>query len=163
MIRIGKFEKVRNNIFVASCKNIENAEMCLRDLKLPKRATAGSAGYDFYAPFDIKIEPEKSYTVPTGIRAKMENGWVLAVFPRSGLGFKYQLGLANTVGIIDADFYHSDTDGHIMLKLVNKGEKTVEIEKGKAFAQGIFLPFGITEDDNATETRTGGFGSTDKR
>ena len=90
----------------------------------------------------------------------MNDGWVLAVFPRSSLGFKYRLQLNNTVGIIDSDYFFSDNEGHIFVKLTNdtKEDKTVELAEGAGFAQGIFLPFGITEDDDCTEARNGGFG-----
>ena len=94
----------------------------------------------------------------------MREGWVLMIFPRSSLGFKYKLMLNNTVGIIDSDYFYSDNEGHIFIKIINDNNegKTVNIEKGTAFAQGIFLPFGITEDDCAEGERNGGFGSTDK-
>lgn len=131
------------------------------DIILPKRATVGSAGYDFFAPFDIDLEPNRTLTVPTGIRAKIDDGWVLMLFPRSGLGFKYRLMLNNTVGIIDSDYYFSDNEGHIHIKITN-GEKPLFIKKGEAFAQGVFVPFGITVDDNTEGKRNGGFGSTDK-
>ena len=84
------------------------------------------------------------------------------IFPRSGLGFKFKARLNNTVGIIDSDFFDSDNEGHILIKISNEGDKVLEIEQGKAFCQGIFLPYGITEDDDVMETRNGGFGSTDK-
>ena len=85
-------------------------------------------------------------------------------FPRSGLGFKFRLQLNNTVGIIDSDYYYSDNEGHIFIKLTNDSNegKTMQLAKGNGFAQGIFLPFGITEDDGVTEVRNGGFGSTTK-
>ena len=87
---------------------------------------------------------------------------MLQIFPRSSLGFKFRLQLDNTVGIIDSDYYFAKNQGHIMIKITNnsKENKTVEIKAGEAFAQGVFIPFGITVDDNATEQRTGGFGST---
>lgn len=134
------------------------------NLKLPKRATKGSAGYDFFAPFNIDIHPGKTVTIPTGIRCEMNPSWVLMLFPRSGLGFKYRMQLNNTVGIIDSDYFFSDNEGHIMVKITNdtNENKTIHIEEGKAFVQGIFVQYGITEDDEATETRNGGFGSTDK-
>jgi len=131
------------------------------DIILPKRATVGSAGYDFFAPFDIDLEPNRTLTVPTGIRAKIDDGWVLMLFPRSGLGFKYRLMLNNTVGIIDSDYYFSENEGHIHIKITN-GVKPLFIKKGEAFAQGVFVPFGITVDDNTEGKRNGGFGSTDK-
>lgn len=90
----------------------------------------------------------------------MSEGWVLSIYPRSGLGFKYQAGLANTVGIIDSDFVYSDNEGHIFIKMVNRGNDTFTVKAGDGFAQGIFTEFGITEDDAANGVRNGGFGST---
>ena len=108
---------------------------------------------------------QKAVKIPTGIRAEIADGWLLAVFPRSGLGFKYRLQLDNTVGIIDSDYFYSDNEGHIFIKITNdsKSDKVVSLSEGMAFAQGIFLPFGITVDDDVTATRNGGFGSTDKK
>ena len=132
------------------------------NIKLPKRATAGSAGYDFYAPVSITLEPGKTIKIPTGIRVEMESDWVLKCYPRSGLGFKYRLQLNNTVGIIDSDYFYSDNEGHIFAKLTNdtNEERTVEIAAGTGFMQGIFVEYGITVDDNVTTVRNGGFGST---
>lgn len=92
----------------------------------------------------------------------MDNEWFLGIFPKSGLGFKYRCQLDNTVGIIDNDYYFSDNQGHIMAKVTNdcKEDKTLYINRGKAFVQGIFIPFGITYDDHADGIRNGGFGST---
>ncbi|MBQ6728118.1 MAG: deoxyuridine 5'-triphosphate nucleotidohydrolase [Clostridia bacterium] len=132
-----------------------------KSVKLPKRATKGSAGYDFFAPFDICLKPNDTIKVPTGIRVKIDNGWFLAVFPRSSLGFKYRLKLDNTVGIIDSDYYNAENEGHIFIKMTNAGDKELVIEKGKAFAQGIFLQYGITVDDDSLTERVGGIGSTD--
>ena len=94
----------------------------------------------------------------------MELNWVLKLYPRSGLGFKYQLSLANTVGIIDADYYNGENEGHIIIKLVNRSVDKLDInlESGKGFAQGIFMQYGITEDDDTNDERIGGFGSTKK-
>ena len=107
-------------------------------------------------------KPGETIKIPTGIRCKMEDGWVLKIYPRSGLGFKYRLQLNNTVGIIDSDYYYSDNEGHIMIKVTNDSNenKTVEVQKGQGFAQGIFVEFGITYDDDTTDERNGGFGST---
>lgn len=133
-------------------------------IKLPRRATSGSAGYDFFAPVSLKLEPAETLKVPTGIRAKMENDWVLKLYPRSGLGFKYRLQLNNTVGIIDSDYFDSDNEGHIFAKITNDTNegKTVKIPEGQGFMQGIFLEYGITIDDDVTDVRNGGFGSTSK-
>ena len=127
---------------------------------LPHRATAGSAGYDFFAPAAFRLEPGESIRIPTGVRARIAEGWVLMLFPRSGLGFKYRLQLNNTVGIVDADYFGARNEGHIFIKLTNAGDRALSVEAGEAFAQGIFLSFGITEDDDAVDERTGGFGST---
>lgn len=134
------------------------------DLKLPVRATAGSAGYDFFAPVDITLKPGETVKLPTGIRVRMEPDWVLSCYPRSGLGFKYRLQLNNTVGIIDSDYYNSDNEGHIFAKLTNdtKEGKTLQIGAGSGFMQGIFMEYGITFDDHVIESRNGGFGSTTK-
>ena len=171
MERIAEFGTVSFEVF----KEIAQQEFGVTDeaalnayqnLKLPKRATSGSAGYDFYAPFDITLEPGETAKIPTGIRAKMENGWVLMVFPRSGFGFKYRLMLDNTVGVIDSDYYYSDNEGHIMIKVTNcsgvgiTAGKTLKISAGQGFAQGIFMPFGITLDDDTDTVRNGGLGST---
>ncbi len=131
------------------------------EIKLPRRATTGSAGYDFFAPYDFSLDAGEELVIDTGIRARIENGWVLVILPRSGSGFKYGVRLANTAGVIDSDYFNADNEGHIKIKLVG-GSKRYEVKKGSAFAQGIFLPFGITESDSVTEERHGGFGSTGK-
>lgn len=160
MQKIAEFDFVSINEFKKACDD----ERVYASLKLPKRATKGSAGYDFYAPFDFSLKPGETIKIPTGIRAKMNDDYVLMIFPRSSLGFKYRLQLNNTVGIIDSDYYYSDNEGHIFIKITNDSNegKTVEIKAGEAFAQGIFLQFGITIDDDTTAVRNGGFGSTNK-
>jgi dUTP pyrophosphatase len=128
---------------------------------LPRRATAGSAGYDFFSPLTFRLEPGEGIRIPTGVRARIAEGWVLMLFPRSGLGFKYRLQLNNTVGIVDADYFGAKNEGHIFIKMTNGGDRPLSVGAGEAFAQGVFVPFGLTEDDGATGERTGGFGSTD--
>lgn len=163
MKRIARFEKVSLKQFLEGCGQ-NNAEEIYGDIKLPVRATSGSAGYDIYAPYDIMLAPNETVKIPTGIRVMIEDGWVLKIYPRSGLGFKYRLQLNNTVGIIDSDYHHSDNEGHIFIKITNDTNegKTLEIPAGTAFAQGIFVEYGITYDDNAEGVRNGGFGSTTK-
>ncbi|GFI43234.1 deoxyuridine 5'-triphosphate nucleotidohydrolase [Lachnospiraceae bacterium] len=133
-------------------------------IKLPKRATAGSAGYDFFTPVELVLKPGDTVKLPTGIRVEMEQDWVLKCYPRSGLGFKYRLQLNNTVGIIDSDYFHSDNEGHIFAKITNDSRegKTVCLEAGAGFMQGIFVEYGITVDDCVTAVRNGGLGSTTK-
>lgn len=169
MQKIAEFQKVSFSQFEADFKKnfpeYENVREIYDAIKLPKRATTGSAGYDFYAPVDITLEKGKSVLIPTGIRSKIEDGWVLQIFPRSGLGFKHRVQLDNTVGIIDADYYNSSNEGHIMIKLscdAHDYGHTVSLSAGDGFAQGIFLQFGITVDDDASGIRDGGFGSTTK-
>lgn len=164
--KIAKFEKVSFNEFKNGFDNLDEEEIkkIYDNLKLPKRATVGSAGYDFYAPFDIDLEPGKTIKIPTGIRCKMEVNYVLKLYPRSGLGFKYRLQLNNTVGIIDSDYYYSDNEGHIYAKITNDSNegKKLHVDMGSGFMQGIFIEYGITIDDDTTDIRNGGFGSTTK-
>ena len=169
--RIAQFHKVSFEQFAEGFQDtfgeMKEGELkeIYQSIKLPKRATAGSAGYDFYTPIPIVLAPGKTVKIPTGIRVEMQENWVLKCYPRSGLGFKYRLQLNNTVGIIDSDYFFSDNEGHIFIKLTNdtKEDKTVELSEGAGFAQGIFFPFGITEDDDCSEQRNGGFGSTDSK
>ncbi|MCI8549218.1 MAG: deoxyuridine 5'-triphosphate nucleotidohydrolase [Lachnospiraceae bacterium] len=168
MRRIAKFEKVSPGQFEKDFKDTfgdgkeEECRTAYEQVSIPRRATTGSAGYDFITPVSVVLKPGESAKVPTGIRVSMEEGWVLQIYPRSGLGFKYRLQLNNTVGIIDSDYYYSDNEGHIFIKVTNDGRegKTVSLDAGSGFAQGIFMEFGITEDDAAEASRNGGFGST---
>ena len=178
MNRIAKFEKVSFEQFKKDWLDTFNTEGLSDDynidqlmhemydnIKLPKRATTGSAGYDFFAPATIKLPKDFAVKIPTGIRCKIENGWVLQAYPRSGMGFKHGVSLANTVGIIDSDYYNSNNEGHIFIKLVNDCfplANELKIETDSAFCQGIFVPFGVTEDDDADGVRNGGFGSTSR-
>lgn len=166
MKKIARFEKVSQEQFSSSWLDTFNeSENVYDELKLPARATKGSAGYDFFSPLDFTLNPGESIKIPTGIRVFIEDGWVLKIYPRSGLGFKYRLQLNNTVGIIDSDYYYSDNEGHMFIKITNdsRENKTLSIKKGDAFAQGIFVEYGITYDDDVCETRNGGFGSTSKK
>lgn len=168
MEQIAKFEKVsyrkfEENMFIFGFP-MEIIEKIYDDIMLPKRATKGSAGYDFFMPFAYVLKPGETVKIPTGIRVKINPGWVLHIYPRSSLGFKYRLQLDNTVGIIDSDYYESDNEGQIFCKITNdsKEDKPVILKKGMAFVQGVFLQYGITVDDDATEQRNGGIGSTTK-
>lgn len=182
MYKVGRFERVSFEQFkndYLKLLGIQYEDMTIEEenillhayesIRLPIRATSGSAGYDFVSPIDFVLCPGESITIPTGIRVKMDEGWFLGMFPKSGLGFKYRMQLDNTVGIIDGDYYFSDNQGHIMVKITNDSksndfidcnDKTVSVNRGKSFVQGIFLPFGITHDDHTDGIRNGGFGST---
>ena len=164
MRRIAKFHKVSFDEFKKAFENEEEAKVIYEGIKLPRRATVGSAGYDFFTPIAITLKPNETAKIPTGIRVEMENEWVLKLYPRSGLGFKYRLQLNNTVGIIDADYFNIDNVGHIFAKITNDSNenKTLELKSGDGFMQGIFVEYGITIDDEVSEIRNGGFGSTSK-
>ena len=168
MERIAEFQKVSFEQFAKAMKDTfgENEELgrVYDEIILPRRATAGSAGYDFRSMVSVSLAPGETVMIPTGIRVRIHAGWALLLFPRSGLGFRYRLQLNNTVGVIDSDYYGSDNEGHIFIKMTNDSNegKTCVIERGAAFAQGIFMPFGITEDDDASMIRNGGFGSTSR-
>ena len=128
---------------------------------LPYRATANSAGYDFECAEDITILPHSIALLPTGIKAQIDKGYYLQIVLRSSTPKKKGLMLANSVGIIDSDYYNNpDNDGHIMFQVYNFTDKPVTVAKGERIGQGIFLKYFITEDDTATGDRLGGFGST---
>ncbi|MGN0793494.1 MAG: dUTP diphosphatase [Aristaeellaceae bacterium] len=132
------------------------------EIPLPRRATAGSAGYDFISPAEVTLRPGEAVTIPTGIRCQMRPGWVLLLFPRSSLGFRHQVQLANTVGVIDADYFGAANEGHIMVRIVCGGRHPVRIAKGERFCQGVFLPHGLAEEEAVLADRAGGLGSTGK-
>lgn len=169
MKRVGRFHKVSKKRFLEDWKetfgeSTEEASRIYETIKLPRRATSGSAGYDFFSPVDFTLQPGETVKIPTGIRVEMEPNWVLKCYPRSGLGFKFRLQMNNTVGIIDSDYFYSDNEGHIFAKLTNDTNegKTVELKAGTGFMQGIFVEYGITFDDDVTDIRNGGLGSTTK-
>lgn len=169
MQRVAKFQKVSLEQFIKDWIDTfgdtyteEEIVNIYDNIKLPKRATKGSAGYDFYTPIEIMLTPNHTIKIPTGIRCKMEEGWVLKIYPRSGLGFKYRMQLNNSVGIIDEDYFYSNNEGHIMAKITNdtNENKNIIVDSGSGFIQGIFVKYGITTDDDADGIRNGGFGST---
>lgn len=168
MQKVAAFEKVSFNQYLKDTKDLGLSEDKIKEIYdkivLPKRATLGSAGYDFHLPYSIYLAPGETLKIPTGVRVKINDGWVLKLYPRSSLGFKYRLQLNNTVGIIDSDYYNSDNEGHIFAKITNDSNenKTLELLEGSGFMQGIFVEFGITFDDQVSEVRNGGFGSTNK-
>ncbi len=153
MERIAKFLKVSKEEYKGEGYD---------EIILPRRATSGSAGYDFFAPYDFCLEAGGETVIETGIRAKIDEGWFLMILPRSGSGFKYGVRLANTAGVIDSDYFNADNEGHIKIKLIG-GSSDYNVKKGSAFAQAIFIPYGITCDDDCGGQRRGGFGSTDKK
>ncbi len=133
-------------------------------IKLPQRATLKSSGYDIFSPFDFKLEPNEQIKLPTGIKVYMLDDEELLIFPRSSIGFKYNVKINNTVGKIDADYYNNPTnEGHIWIKFTNTGDKLWEVKQGEAIAQGTFYNYLITDDDSpVSSNRIGGIGSTNK-
>ena len=159
---IARFERVSTAQFSRDLDDLLGiSDDCSGQIKLPVRATSGSAGYDFYSPVTVTLKPGQTAKIPTGIRCSIDNGYVLELYPRSSLGFRYQLSLLNTVGIIDSDYYNADNEGHIIVGLINRGDKELTINAGDRFVQGVFLPYGLAMEEENSGERHGGFGSTD--
>ena len=139
-----------------------------KNINLPVRKTKHAAGYDFEAAEDTLVPSFKKGVnptlIPTGIKAYMADDEVLYLYNRSSNPKKKGLILANSVGVIDKDYYNNpDNDGHIMFAFYNMKEEDIIIKKGEAVGQGVFMKYLVTDDDKATGIRTGGFGSTDKK
>ncbi|MCI9016327.1 MAG: dUTP diphosphatase [Clostridia bacterium] len=138
-----------------------------KGINLPIRKTKYSAGYDMEAAEDVIIPSFKKGMNPTlvktGLKAYMKEDEVLLLYNRSSNPKKKGLILANSVGVIDKDYYENlDNDGHIMFAFYNIKEEDVQIKKGEAIGQGIFQKYLIVDNDEAQGERTGGFGSTNK-
>lgn len=174
------FKKVSEDIFIESIKknfpdnNYTDEELhaMYEDIKLPVRKTSKAAGYDFNLPMDLDVKEGDILLIPTGIRCKMDNDLVLNMYPRSSYGFKYGMRLLNTVGIIDADYYDSSNEGHIMIKVKFEDlshniyygtKKNYHFNKGDSFVQGVFVQYFIADDDDVDTVRDGGIGSTDNK
>ena len=156
---IARFDRVSPEQFRQDAAHL-TAPLPLSDMPLPRRATAGSAGYDFVCPAEVTLAPGESVVIPTGVRAFMEAGWVLLLFPRSGLGFKHHLRLANTTGVIDSDYVNAPNGGHILVKIVNGSDHGMTLGRGERFCQGVFVPYGLAEEADRPGDRSGGLGST---
>lgn len=135
-----------------------------QELEIPRAMTKGSAGYDFISPWDFRLEPGESVTIPSGVRAYMQEDEVLKIYARSGLGFKYFCRLANGTGIIDSDYWgNPQTEGHIFVRIRNEGDMPMELKRGDGYAQGIFEKKlrADGEESHVYAERVGGMGSTD--
>ena len=169
---MNKFEKISERQFFTDfaeylsdeCLDTRDGRAIYNMINLPKRATTGSAGYDIFAPYDITIPPKGTIKVPTGIRVILDDDKFLAIYPRSGLGFKYKMQFWNTIPVIDADYSGSDNEGHIWCKFFNDSpdNKTIIVKQGEAMCQGIIQQYFTTVDDVADGVRNGGMGSTTK-
>lgn len=158
-----KFEKISLEQYIkdlGSDLSTEEIKQEYDDITLPKRATKGSAGYDIFSTCSFQLYPNETIKIPTGIKAYMENYNMLKIYVRSSVGFKYDVVLSNSTGIIDCDYAYSKNEGHVWLKFINHGDKVWEVNKGEAIAQGIFEDFDITDDDECETERIGGIGST---
>ena len=158
-----QFKKDYLNLFPNNNLTEEEIKTMWENIKLPQRATSGSAGYDFYLPFEISLKAGEQITIPTGIRFQCEQEYALFVFSKSGLGTKNRLQLNTTVSIIDSDYFYSDNEGHMMYRIIHDSKNlddVLNLAQGKGFLQGVFIAYGITKGDNATGKRNGGFGST---
>lgn len=132
------------------------------DIQLPTRGSKVSAGYDFYLPCDITLQPGEKTCVWSDVKAYMNEGEVLMLHVRSSIGIKKGLMLSNITGVIDADYYsNKDNDGNIGIALYNYSDKIVELKKGERICQGVFMPFLVADNGNTDKERIGGIGSTD--
>ena len=157
-----KFEKVSFKQFK---KDIVDDRELYDNYSLPMRKTKYSGGYDINSLINHELLPGESIVVPTGVKSTFKDDEILMVVIRSSLGFKYGIKLANQVGIIDADYYNNeDNEGHILVKLENTGKQMFKINIGDRIAQGIFVKYGIVNDEEEIEnTRKGGIGSTSEK
>jgi len=163
-MKIAEFEKVSLKQYISDLKDFNNRkeiEKIYEYIKLPERKTSYSAGHDFHMPFGVSIPSGGSVTIPTGIRCRMADNYVMLIFPRSSLGIKRNMFIANTIPVVDADYYmNSENEGHIFICIKNCGDKTLELDAGEAFAQAVFVEYGVADNGDIIEKRVGGIGST---
>lgn len=158
------FEKISIIEFCKATADISmSPERLYNDIVIPVRSTVGSAGYDFVTITKFTLKPGEMRIIPTGLKAYMDFDEFLAIYIRSSLSIKYGIKLANSVAIIDSDYYNNrNNEGHIMIALTNTSDKPYVFEKGDKIAQGIFQKYYITDDDDVKSSRKGGIGSTGK-
>lgn len=157
-----KFEKISEEQFIKDIDDplIKSTDL-YNEIQIPVRSTVKSAGYDICAVGSHTIEPGEVVRIPTGLKVKMKSDEVLLLMIRSSLGYKYQLSLPNSVGVIDSDYYNNqDNEGHFWILIRNNSESPYTVNNGDRVCQGIFVNFLTTSDDSVTSTRQGGFGST---
>lgn len=166
MKKVAEFEKVSFEQFLKDWTEMfgewrkEEILNIYENIKLPKRATKGSAGHDISIPFDINVGSCCNLKIPTGIKCKMNEDYVMLVFPRSSLGIKKGIKLLNTTAVIDSDYFYADNEGHIFICLQNTSNDIVRFKAGDNIVQAVFLPFGTADTETVTTERVGGIGST---
>ena len=158
------FEKISQKQWDNDFSNIlEMHQVDYPKHQLPKRGSKNSAGYDFFSPINEIIPAHGTAKIPTGIKVYMQPDEVLMIYPRSSIGFKTNIRLSNTTGVIDSDYYNNpDNEGHMWIKFYNPTNEDYNIFIGDKIAQGIFTKFLVTDDDDTDQERTGGLGSTGK-
>lgn len=168
MKRVAEFEKIslkqfqKDWIDTFGNKGTDIITEIYNNIKLPRRATTGSAGHDISIPFDINIASGDKLKIPTGIRCKMNDDYVMLIFPRSSLGIKKGLVILNTIPVVDSDYYNADNEGHIFICIKNTSNEVMKLSSGDNIVQAIFVNFGVADMDNIGTKRTGGIGSTSK-
>ena len=156
-----KFERISFEQFK---KDICDDKELYEKIELPKRSTNHSAGYDIKSIVNETIKPGESKIIKTGLKVAMNPDEVFYIIDRSSLGFKYDITLSNSVGVIDSDYYNNeDNEGHFSVKLINHGDKEFKINIGDRIAQGIFMKYLTVDDEEKIDKkRKGGIGSTNK-
>lgn len=167
MNKVAKFEKVSLEQFARDIVDVfdtfysvEEIQNMYDSIELPVRATKFSAGHDIKIPFTKSLAPNDTLKIPTGIRCKMNEDYVMLVFPRSSLGIKKGIVILNTVPVIDSDYYNADNEGHIFICIKNTSDKLLVLNKNDAITQAVFVSFGVADDNKVTRERCGGIGST---
>lgn len=160
-----KFEKISFEQFEKDFTGHNDLRIVYDNLMLPRRGTAKSAAYDFYAPYAFTLNANEVIMMPTGIKICMNDDEVFEVIVRSSVGIKYNVRMCNQVGIVDADYYNnSKNEGHLWIALQNHGQNSWNVNKNDRVAQGVFLKYLIIDDEEEiTTVRVGGIGSTNER
>lgn len=173
-LEVAKFEKVSSDTYQLGCTEkdiirtipqigVIGTDTYLEELVLPHRSTKGSAGYDFFLPYDLTVHAGETVRIPTGVKVQMAEGYVLMMYPRGSTGFKYKLSMDDTVCVIDSDYYNNPgNEGHIFVKMTNHSDKDCFIPKGQAYCQGVFHRYYVADGDDTVAERVGGYGSTNK-
>ena len=156
-----KFERISFKQFK---KDVSNDKELYNKIEIPKRSTNHSAGYDIRSIVNVIIKPGESEVIKTGLKVDMNDDEVFYIFDRSSLGFKYDVFLSNSVGVIDSDYYNNeDNEGHFCIKLLNMGKKDFEVKIGDRIAQGVFMKYlTVDNEEKIDKKRKGGIGSTNK-